>query len=168
MWQYLEIFWLSRLGVVMVLLLLTCFSCVWPCVTPQTAAHQAPPSLGFSRQEHWSGCHFLLKCMKVKSENEVAQSRKFSCPTLSDPTDCSLPGSSVDGIFQARVLTGVGCHCLLWEVVLLVSNGWRPGTLLNILQHTGRPPSTPTRKKLFCLKRQWNGVEAEKPGVVKY
>ena len=44
--------------------------------------------------------HFLLQCMKVKSESEVAQ----SCPTLSDPMDCSLPGSSVHGIFQARVL----------------------------------------------------------------
>ena len=46
------------------------------------------------------GCHFLLQCMKVKSESEVAQ----SYPTLHDPTDCSLPGSSVHGIFQARVL----------------------------------------------------------------
>ena len=46
------------------------------------------------------GCHFLLQCMKVKSESEVAQ----SCPTPSDPMDCSLPGSSVHEIFQARVL----------------------------------------------------------------
>ena len=46
------------------------------------------------------GCHFLLQCMKVKSKSEVAQ----SCPTLSDPIDCSPPGSSVHGIFQARVL----------------------------------------------------------------
>ena len=46
------------------------------------------------------GCHFLLQCMKVKSESEVAQ----SCLTLSDPMDCSLLGSSVHGIFQARVL----------------------------------------------------------------
>ena len=46
------------------------------------------------------GCHFLLQCMKVKSESEVAQ----SCPTLSDPMDFSLTGSSVHGIFQARVL----------------------------------------------------------------
>ena len=45
------------------------------------------------------GCHFLLQCTKVKSESEVAQ----SCPTLGDPIDCSLPGSSVHGIFQARV-----------------------------------------------------------------
>ena len=46
------------------------------------------------------GGHFLLQCMKVKSESEVAQ----SCPTLSDPMACSLPGSSVHGISQARVL----------------------------------------------------------------
>ena len=46
------------------------------------------------------GCHFLLQCMKMKSESEVAQ----SCPTLHDPTDCTLPGSSIYGIFQARVL----------------------------------------------------------------
>ena len=46
------------------------------------------------------GCHFFLQCMKVKSESEVAQ----SCKTVSDPMDCSLPGSSVHGVFQARVL----------------------------------------------------------------
>ena len=45
------------------------------------------------------GCHFLLQCMKVKSESEVAQ----LCPTLCDPMDYSLPGTSVHGIFQARV-----------------------------------------------------------------
>ena len=53
------------------------------------------------------GCHFLLQCMKVKSESEVAQ----SCPTLCDPIDGSLPGSPVPGILQAR--TTVGCHFLL-------------------------------------------------------
>ena len=46
------------------------------------------------------GCHFLLQCMKVKNESEVAQ----SCPTLSNPVDCSLPGSSTHGILQARAL----------------------------------------------------------------
>ena len=46
------------------------------------------------------GCHFLLQCLNVRSESEVAQ----SCPTLSGPTDCSLPGSSNHGISQARVL----------------------------------------------------------------
>ena len=46
------------------------------------------------------GCHFLLQCVKVKSESDIAQ----LCPTLSDPMDCSPPGSSIHGIFQARVL----------------------------------------------------------------
>ena len=46
------------------------------------------------------GCHFLLQCMKVKSESEVTQ----SCPTLGNHMDCSLPGSTVHGIFQATVL----------------------------------------------------------------
>ena len=46
------------------------------------------------------GCRFLLQCIKEKSKSEVAQ----LCPTLSDPMDCSLPGSSVHGIFQARVM----------------------------------------------------------------
>ena len=46
------------------------------------------------------GCRFLLQCMKVKNENEATQ----SCLTLSDPIDCSLPGSSAHGIFQARVV----------------------------------------------------------------
>ena len=81
-------------------ILLSHFSHVRLCVTPQTAAHQAPPSLGFSRQEHWSGLPFPSPMHKVKSESEVAQ----SCPTLSDPMDCLLPGSPVHGIFQARVL----------------------------------------------------------------
>ena len=72
----------------MLLLLLSHFSHVRLCATPETAAYQASLSLGFSRQEHWS-CHFLLQCMKVKSESTQL------CPTLCDP---------VCGIFQARVL----------------------------------------------------------------
>ena len=84
----------------LLLLLLSHFSRVQLCATLYMAAHQAPPSLGFSRQEHWVGCHFLLQCMKVKSESEVTQ----LCLTRSDPMDCSLPGSSIHGIFQARVL----------------------------------------------------------------
>ena len=63
------------------------------------ASHQAAPSPGFSKNTG-VGCHFLLQCMKVKSESEVAQ----PCPFLSDPMDCSLPDSSAPGIFQGRVL----------------------------------------------------------------
>ena len=84
----------------LLLLLLSRFSRVRFCETPQMAAHQAPPSLGFSGKNTGVGCYFLLQCMKVKSESEVAQ----SCPTLRDSMDCSLPGSSIHGIFQARVL----------------------------------------------------------------
>ena len=82
------------------LLLLSHFSRVRLCATPQTAAHQALHPWDSSGKNTGVGCHFFLQCMKVKSESEVAQ----SCPTLSDPMDCSLPGSSVHGIFQARVL----------------------------------------------------------------
>ena len=86
------------------LLLLGRFSRVRLCATPWTAAHQAPPSLGFSRQEHWSGLPFP----SPMHESEVAQ----SCSTLRDPMDCSLPGSSIHGIFQVTVLEW-GCHRLL-------------------------------------------------------
>ena len=80
------------------LLLLSHFSRVRLCATPEMAAHQASPSLEFSRQEHWSGLPFPSPMQE--SEKWVAQ----SCLTLSDPIDCSLPGSSVHGIFQTRVL----------------------------------------------------------------
>ena len=85
-------------ALLLLLLLLSRFSCVRLCATPYTAAHQAPLSLGFSRQEHWSG--LPSPSLIHKSESEVAQ----SCPTLQDPIDCRPPGSSVHGIFQARVL----------------------------------------------------------------
>ena len=71
----------------LLLLLLSHFSRVRLCATP---------SLGISRQEHWSGLPFP----SPMHESEVAQ----SCLTLRDPMDCSLPGSSVHGIFQARAL----------------------------------------------------------------
>ena len=63
------------------------FSRVRLCVTPETAAHQAPRPWDSPGKSTGAGCHFLLQCMKVKSESEVAQ----SCLTLSDPMDCSLP-----------------------------------------------------------------------------
>ena len=59
-----------------------------------------PRSWGSLGENTGVGCHFLLQCMKVKDESEVTQ----PCPTLSDPMDCSLPGSSIHGICQARVL----------------------------------------------------------------
>ena len=90
----------------MLLLLLSLFNHVQVCATPQTAAHQASPSLGFSRQEHWSGLPFL---------SPMHESEKLSCVRLQrthglQPTrclrPCDFPGTS----------TGVGCHargCLM-------------------------------------------------------
>ena len=75
------------------------------------------------------GCHFLLQCMKVKSESEVAQ----SCLTLRDPMDCILPGSSVYGSFQARVLewgtiafSTHSCCCCCCQVTSVVSDSVQP------------------------------------------
>ena len=82
------------------LLLLSRCSRVRLCATPQTAARQAPRPWGSPGESTGLGCHFLHHCMKVKSESEVAQ----SCPTCSNPMDCSPPGSSVHGVFQARGL----------------------------------------------------------------
>ena len=92
----------------MLLLLLRRFSCVRLCATPQTAAHRAPPSLGFSRQEHWSGLPFpspMHESEKWKWSRLVMSNSSWPYglqPTrLLHPWD--FPGKS----------TGVGCHCLL-------------------------------------------------------
>ena len=82
------------------LLVLSHFSHVRLCATPWMTAHQAPRPWDSPGKNTGVGCHFLLQCMKVKSESEVSQ----SCLTLHDPMDSSLPGSSVHRIFQARVL----------------------------------------------------------------
>ena len=86
----------------LLLLLLSCFSHVWLC----DPIYGSPPgscSWDSPGKNIGVGCHFLLQCIKVKSEIEVV----LSCLTLRDPMDCSLPGSSVHGIFQARVLEWV-------------------------------------------------------------
>ena len=84
----------------LLLLLLSHFSCVRLCVTHRRQPTRLPHPWDSPGKNTGVGCHFLLQCIKVKSESEVAQ----SCLTLSDPLDCSLPGSSVHGIFQAGVL----------------------------------------------------------------
>ena len=83
-------------SMLLLLLLLSRFRRVQLCATPQTAAHQAPPSLGLSRQEPWSGYGMLPLLKSLQS-----------CPTLCDPTDGILAGSSVPGILQARTLEWV-------------------------------------------------------------
>ena len=86
------------------LLLLQVASVVSNSVRPHRWQPTRPPGPWDSPGKNTGvGCHFLLQCMKVKSESEVTQ----LCPTLRDPMDCSLPGSSAHGIFQARVLEWV-------------------------------------------------------------
>ena len=82
------------------LLLLSRFSRVRLCAGHRRQPTRLPHPWDSPRKNTGVGCHFLLRCMKVKSESEVIQSR----PTLNDPMDCSPPGSFVHGIFQARVL----------------------------------------------------------------
>ena len=111
------------------------------------------------------GCHFLLQCMKVKSESEIAQ----SSPTLSDPMDYSLPGSSIHGIFQARVLE--------W-VAISFSNAWKWKVKVRLLSCVRflvtpwttayqAPPSTG-----FSRQEYWSGVPlpslTEALGEVKF
>ena len=111
--------WWDKLGGwdwhIYVLLLLSCFSRVWLCVTPEIAAYQALLSLGFTRQEHWSGLPFpspMHESEKWKWSRSVVSSSSRSHglqPTrLLRPWD--LPGKS----------TGVGCHCLLWYMRMYV------------------------------------------------
>ena len=84
----------------LLLLLLSRFSCVRLLRPHRRQPTRLPHPWDSPGKNTGVGCHFLLQCMKVKSESEIAQ----SCPTLSDPMDCSPPGSSIHGIFQSRVL----------------------------------------------------------------
>ena len=105
------------------------------------AAHQAPPSLGFSRQEHWSGLPFPSPMHERKSESEVAQ----SCPTPSNPMDCSLPGFSVHGICQARVLK--------WGAIAFSGLGteWQPNTQVMYLREAPKLPTNSNAQKQVNL-----------------
>ena len=93
------------------------FSRVWLCVTHRRQLLCPWDSPG---KNTGVGCHFLLQCMKVKSENEVAQ----SCPTLFNPIVCSLPGSSVHGIFQARVLEWGAIVFSTWRDCNILTTMW--------------------------------------------
>ena len=125
--------------ILLLLLLLSRFSRVWLCATPQMAAHQAPLSLGFSRQEHWSGLPFpspMHESEKWKWSRSVVshglQPTRLLCPW-------DFPGKS----------TGVGCHCLFPPVVLSIFK-----LLFNHYHHPSAKlfPSCKT-KALYPLKK---------------
>ena len=119
LWRLNEKIYISRSLAysICLLLLLSRFSRVWLCATPETAAHQAPPSLGFSRQEHWSG-------LPIPSPMHESERWKWSCLVVSDslwphglqPTRLLRPWD-----FPGKT-TGVGCHCLLHSICLAHSN----------------------------------------------
>ena len=78
------------------------------------AVHQTPPSLGFSRQEHWSGLPFPSPVHESEKWKEVAQ----LCLTLSNPMDYSLPGSSVQGFSRQEYWSGVPLPSLFWSLLV--------------------------------------------------
>ena len=88
-------------------------STVWLFATPWTAAHQAPLSMGFSRQEYWSGVPLPWDLYQLSITINQFSSVAQSCPTLCDPAEGSPPGSAVPGILQARTLEWVPCSLLV-------------------------------------------------------
>ena len=128
--------------------------------TPRTAAHQAPPFMGFSRQEYWSG--FPLPSPTWKTAAAVAAAAKSlqSCPTLCDPRDGSPPGSPVPGILQARTLE--------W-VAISFSNAWKWKVKVNSLSRI-RLFATPWTAAYqapppmgFFRREYWSGVPLPSP-----
>ena len=99
------------------------------------------------------GCHLLLQCMKVKSESEVAQ----SCPTLSDRRDCSLSGSSTNGIFQARILE--------WVAIAFSELGYTAAAAKSLQSCStlcdpidGSPPGSPIPGFLQARTLEWVAI----------
>ena len=112
----------------LLLLLLSHFSRVRLCATHRRQPTSLPRPWDSPGKNTGVGCHFLLQCSKVKIESEVAQ----SCPTLSDPMDCSLPGSSIHGICQARVLE--------WDAIALAAI--KKNTYANVKENTTKNHSS--------------------------
>ena len=120
-------------------------------VQPHRWQHTRLPVPGITGKSTGVGCRFLLQCMKMKSESEVAQ----SCLTRRDPMDCSPPGSSIHGTFQARVLEWVAISfssAWKWKVkvkslsrVRLLATSWTAA-------HQA-PPSMG-----FSRQEHWSGV----------
>ena len=108
---------------------------VWPHRQPPT---RLPCPWDSPGKNTGVGCHFLLQCMKVKCESEVTR----SCPNLHDPMDCSLPGSSIHGIFQARVLE--------WGAIAFSNYYWRTAK------------ETPNKESIPCPQAPQN-LNLDKP-----
>ena len=119
-WVY---FWI--LSSTLLLLLLSHFSRVWLCVTPETAAHQAPRPWDSPGKNTGVDCHFLLQCMKMKSESEVAQ----SCPTLATPWTAAYQAPPSMGFARQQYYVSIyvsicQCHTTLITVALQQILNW--------------------------------------------
>ena len=134
----------------LLLLLLSRFRRIWLCPPHRRQPTRLPRPWDSPGKNTGVDCHFLLQCMKVKSESEVTQ----SCSTLSDPMDCSAPGSSIHGIFQARVLE--------WGAIAFSVSfprqWWKPGKWWGIDWEVGAPHSLQLDSFLLC-----SDMEPKKP-----
>ena len=128
---------LCNVLLLLLLLLLSRFSRVRLFATPWTAAHQAPLSMRFSRQEHWSGVPCAAAAAKLLQ----------SCLTLCDPIDGSPPGSSVPGTLQARALEWVPCAAAAAKLLQLYP------TLCDPVDHS--PPGSPVPGTLQARALEW-------------
>ena len=131
---------------------------VWPSATPWTAAYQAPPHMGFSRQEYWSGVP--LPSPIADSAAAAAAKSLQECPTLCNPIDGSPPGSPVPGILQARTLE--------W-VAISFSNAWKwkvKGKSLSRVRLLATPWTTAYQAPPsmgFSRQEDWSGVPLPSP-----
>ena len=118
----------------MLLLLPSCFSRVQLCVTPQMAAYRALPSLGFSRQEYWSGLPLPSPFVSVDRFIPQFSSVTQSCPTLCDPMDCSTPGFPVHHQFSE--LTQIHVH-QVGDAIQPFHSLSSPSSAFSLSQHQG-------------------------------
>ena len=145
--------------VLLLLMLLSRFSRVRLCATLEQQPTRLLPPWDSPGKNTGVGCHFLLQCMKVKGKSEVAQ----SCPTVHDPMDRSLPGSSAEGIFQAWVLE--------WVAIAFSPSWCRPvQKLLRHIQWYFFPYSTKDYK-LYTFERgfrkdSWEYMTSESTDIL--
>ena len=130
------------------------FSCIRLSATSWTAAYQAPPSMGFSRQEYWSGVP--LPSLSRLTAAAAAKSLQ-SCPTLRDPIDGSPPDSSVPGILQARILE--------WVAISFSSAFMHAKSLQSCLTLCDPMYISPPLSTGFSRQEYWSGLPFPSPKI---
>ena len=141
---------------------------VWLLATPWTAAYQAPPSMGFSRQEYWSGVPFpspwyllVILCIPWLVDAAAAAKSLQSCPTPCDPIDGSPSDSPVPGILQARTLEWVAISSNAWKWKVKVRSLSRVRLL--VTPWTAAYQAPPSMG--FSRQEYWSGVPLPSPDL---